>query len=66
MPEHDWSSHGASAFRTLALSWRRPKPEVVEKDFMDKLLEGSAQNLTFGKMKQQHFARQKAKRQPFG
>lgn len=25
-PKHDWASHGADAFRTLALSWRAVKP----------------------------------------
>ena len=26
-PKHDWTSHGADAFRYLAMSWREPLPE---------------------------------------
>jgi len=26
-PRHDWSSHGADAFRYMALAWREMQPE---------------------------------------
>ena len=29
-PLHDWASHGADAFRYLAMSWREPIPSEVE------------------------------------
>jgi hypothetical protein len=28
-PRHDWASHGADAFRTLAMGWRETSPELV-------------------------------------
>jgi hypothetical protein len=28
-PRHDWASHGADAFRTLAMGWRETAPELT-------------------------------------
>ena len=53
-PEHDWASHGASAFRTLSLSWRAPKENngVIESKMESNVIPG-----TFGELKKNHFKR---------
>ena len=63
MPAHDWSSHAASAFRTLALSWRAPKPgEAPVGTVMDRLMAASPTNQTFGAYKKKHFSRMRTQR----
>jgi hypothetical protein len=59
-PKHDWASHGASAFRTLALSWKPPKgppSSNVASTGGISLPEG-----TFGALKRRHLRAAKAKR----
>ena len=29
-PRHDWASHGADGFRTLALDWKEIDPELTK------------------------------------
>lgn len=62
-PAHDWASHGASAFRTLSLSWKRPKNATPETPIMDRIMSHSVQNQTFGKLKNAHLAKMKALRE---
>lgn len=62
MPAHDWASHGASAFRTLSLSWKQPKNGQQDAPLMERLQENSINNMTFGKLKNQHLARMKKQR----
>ncbi|MDP3740314.1 MAG: hypothetical protein Q8R02_23205 [Hyphomonadaceae bacterium] len=55
IPVHDWSSHGADAFRTLAMGWRElPAAEIVppsKADFFIGNPDGTIRsNLTFAEM----------------
>jgi phage terminase large subunit len=64
-PVHDWSSHGSSAFRALSLSWRPPRdssrPDApIEDAGVRAAIDAS---LTFGKMKDRHFAKRRAERE---
>ena len=62
-PLHDWSSHGSSAFRTLALSWRIPKPsEGPQKGVTEAILERDRSRFTFGAAKAAHFRRMRRER----
>jgi hypothetical protein len=64
MPAHDWASHGASAFRTLALSWKRPKTTNPLAPIQDRVGETQfAQGINFGAVKGQHFNRKRAERE---
>lgn len=60
-PEHDWSSHCADAFRTLALSWRPPPKErpdaPIEEIRSSNVIPGS-----FGELKRRHFQRMAAQK----
>ena len=63
MPAHDWASHGSSAFRTLALSWRTPKAgEAPPQTVIERLMSRNPVAQTFGAMKKKHFARMQAMR----
>ena len=62
-PVHDWSSHAASAFRTLSLSWKIPKKGVSSDSIVDKLLADNPGVQSFGAMKSNHFAKRKAGRE---
>lgn len=57
VPAHDWSSHGSSAFRTLALSWRPPKgpPRPGVSDVPTEA--GSWNNQSFGAIVRRHLAK---------
>lgn len=61
-PVHDWSSHAASAFRTLSLSWRVPKNSSPQASIEDRMLAGSVGKMTFGDVKNSHFAKMREKR----
>lgn len=61
-PEHDYTSHCASAFMTMAMSWRNPKTQEATQSFEQKLMTGALAEMTFGKIKQQHLSRMKSKR----
>ena len=61
-PFHDHTSHGADAFRYLAMSWRNPKTQEATQSFEQKLMTGALAEMTFGKIKQQHLSRMKSKR----
>jgi hypothetical protein len=66
MPAHDWSSHGSSAFRTLALSWKHPvgvKPGDTQAQIIERIAAGSVGNQTFGKLKEAHLRKMKNLRQ---
>ena len=65
MPAHDWSSHGASAFRTLSLSWRHPKevkPGDTQAQIIERIQAGSVGQQTFGALKNKHLKKMKAER----
>ena len=66
MPAHDWSSHGASAFRTLSLSWKHPKevrPGETQSQIVERIKSGSIHNQTFGALKDKHLKKMKSARQ---
>src|SRR5262249_38508643 len=46
-PLHDWSSHGADAFRYLAVSWREPMVIEEELSSLEKLRRDIARKPTF-------------------
>lgn len=63
MPAHDWASHGASAFRTLSLSWKRPKEGAVSAPILDRIGEARfPRGVTFGAVKDQHLRKRRAER----
>ncbi len=61
-PEHDWSSHGSSAFRTLSLSWKAPKSTNPEAQLLDRMLASNPATQTFGKLRENHFKKMRAER----
>lgn len=64
-PEHDWSSHGASALRTLALSWKMGKqPAQSPSPIQPGTLVGKTLSTpgTWGVLKNQHLANVRRKR----
>lgn len=61
-PAHDWASHGASAFRTLSLSWKVPKEGVPDAPLQEQLMAGSITNQNFGALKKRHLAKMRAER----
>lgn len=65
MPVHDFSSHGSSAFRTLAISWREQRAKKGEDttDLTVKLLRGSIRAQTFGELRRRHLAKRKREAQ---
>jgi hypothetical protein len=64
-PFHDNTSHGADAFRYLAMSWRNPRTQEATQSFEQQLMTGSLAQMTFGKLKQQHLKSMKSKRNEF-
>ena len=56
VPEHDWASHDADAFRGLALSWKFAKPGQVESPLVDRLLATNPATQTFGTLIQRHLS----------
>lgn len=61
-PVHDWSSHGATAFITLSLSWKHPRTNDPKEPIEALNQENSITKQSFGAMKRDHFKKQKAKR----
>ena len=62
MPMHDWASHGASAFRTLSLSWRVPKDAPKDAPIMERMMAMNPSAYSFGRLKDEHFRRMRARR----
>ena len=58
-PKHDASSHAASAFRTLAQSWRRPKGprKPGDQGLLDHTGKGIVLPNSFGALKKRHLAK---------
>lgn len=61
-PKHDWSSHGADAFRTLATVWKYAKVDAKGPTVEQKLFASSVTNQTMRQLTAKHFAKYKAKR----
>lgn len=62
-PVHNWASHGADAWRSLALSWKRPKASNSEKPHLEDLLKKDFTTQTLGQIRDLHFKRQKQRRE---
>ena len=69
MPVHDYSSHGASAWRTLALCWKQNKdkasPAGATRPSPDELMKGSIGSVSFGELKKRHFDKRKREMNPY-
>ena len=63
VPEHDWSSHDADAFRGLALSWKFAKPGQGESPLVDRLLATNPATQTFGALLTRHLDKRRRARQ---
>lgn len=63
MPAHDWSSHGASAFRTLSLSWKRPHNASPDAPLIERIAAHSIGKMNFGQLKNKHLKKMKAQRE---
>ncbi len=61
-PVHDYTSHGSSAFMTMAMSWRNPKVKEATQSFEKKLMTGALAQMTFGKIKENHLRARKSQR----
>jgi hypothetical protein len=61
-PDHDWSSHGADAWRYLSLVWKHPKSKEPGVPVGQKLMAGSIQNTTFGALRDKHLRTKRAER----
>lgn len=61
-PTHDWSSHGADAFRYLSLEWKRPVTTKPEEPLMDRLLATTPARTTFAAIRDRHFQQRRAAR----
>ena len=61
-PEHDSSSHSADAFRYLSLSWQIPAKTPEKIGLIEGLQKGSIQNINFGALKNQYFAKLRRQR----
>ena len=55
VPEHDWASHDADAWRYLSLTWTFRAPDQPDSPLIDKLLDYRTKQLTLGHIRQQHF-----------
>lgn len=62
-PYHDWASHGADAFRTVALTWKIEREALPEAQLTDRLLMGNPVKQTFGQMVAAHFTKRQRARE---
>ena len=63
-PVHDWASHPADAWRTVALTWKQAKNEFGKPDTtIQDLLGGSIGAQTFGTLKDTHLSRARRRRE---
>jgi len=61
-PRHDWTSHAADAFRMAAVMWREQKTKPRELGVTEALQKAHADQLKFGRVRDQHFeARRRAR-----
>jgi phage terminase large subunit len=61
-PVHDFSSHGADAFRYLSLCWKHPKSKEPTVALGDRLERGNITAVSFGAMKARFFRKKKDER----
>jgi phage terminase large subunit len=53
-PVHDWSSHGADAWRYVSLSWKASKRQEVESPLGDQLHKGNPVTQSWGSIVKRH------------
>lgn len=66
VPVHDWSSHGADAWRYVSLSWKAERPQIQEltdAEQVQRLVAQSPTGQTFGQLKTQHLKTRRAARE---
>lgn len=63
MPAHDWASHGSSAFRTLSLSWKRPKEKGPNAPIENRASNSIGPGVRFGALTRKHFSQRKQQRE---
>ena len=56
-PVHDWASHDADAFRTLAVSWKFAAAVQTPVDPLTAILKSNITTQTLGALRKAHFAR---------
>lgn len=61
-PAHDWSSHGADAFRYLSLIWKNPKNKDAESTVEERMFKADIRARTFGDIRKEHFSRRRKER----
>jgi phage terminase large subunit len=61
-PAHDWSSHGADAFRYLSLIWKNPKTKDAESTVEERMFKADIRARTFGDIRKDHFSRRRKER----
>lgn len=61
-PVHDWCSHPADAWRSVALTWKFKKPTDPESPLEERLLKASPTEDTFGRLKEKHLRRRREER----
>ena len=63
-PKHDWASHGADAWRTVAVSWQFEKSRVMDNAGLEQqLITGDRAQRVFGDLKKRFLSRKRAERQ---
>lgn len=62
VPKHDWASHPADAWRSVALTWKIRKPDEITTPLEDRLLSQSVSGDTFGRLKERHLRRRRNER----
>ncbi len=62
-PVHDWSSHGADAWRYLSLSWSIAKKSADDLPVMQQILKSNIATMTMGQLRETHFAKRRAARE---
>lgn len=60
MPKHDWSSHGASAFKTLSTSWRRERADLPKRPDGPPTPADNPLLMTMGQLRERHFKSKRA------
>ena len=62
-PVHDWASHDADGFMTIAITWKLAKEQAPETPLMDRLLAGNPSAMSFGSLKTQHLRLKRQQRE---
>lgn len=61
-PKHDWASHPADAWRSVALTWKIKRNDADDIPLPEQLLSDTVQVQTFGSLKDRHMRRRRQER----